>query len=189
MNKPENEAVNASEENQEFVNNESEQNETVESTENTADSAQSHGNDADKKIADLNDKYLRLYSEFDNYRKRTAREKIEFMKSAGEDVFKAFLPIIDDFERANKANETATDLKAVTDGVNLIYNKMKSSLTSKGLEVIDCVNKTFDSEIMEAITSIPAPSEELKGKVIDCVENGYMLNGKVIRFAKVVIGS
>ncbi len=177
MNKPENEAINANEENQEVVSNETEQTSAAETTENSAESAQNSGNETDKKIQELNDKYLRLYSEFDNYRKRTAREKIDYMKSAGEDVYKALLPIIDDFERANKANETATDLKAVSDGVNLIYNKMKSLFLSKGLEVIDCVNKPFDSEIMEAITSIPAPNDEMKGKVIDCVENGYTLNG------------
>lgn len=141
------------------------------------------------KVAEANDKYLRLYSEFDNFRKRTSKEKVDLMKTSGEEFFKAFLPVIDDFERAMKANENATDVKALAEGVQLIYSKFKGALTQKGLEVMETMGKPFDSDIMEAITSIPAPSDDMKGKVVDEIEKGYSLNGKVIRFAKVVTGS
>jgi molecular chaperone GrpE len=140
------------------------------------------------KVAELNDKYLRLYSEYDNFRKRTAKEKIEMMQTAGEDVFKSILPVIDDFERAIKSNTETSDVKAVNDGVNLIYNKLKSTLTNKGLQEMKALGETFDADIHEAITNVPAPSDDLKGKVLDELEKGYMLNGKIIRFAKVVIG-
>lgn len=141
------------------------------------------------KADEINDKYLRLYSEFDNFRKRTAKEKIDLMQSAGEDVFKSILPVLDDFERAIKSNNETTDVKAVNDGVNLIFNKLKSSLTQKGLSEMKTLGETFDADIHEAITNIPAPSEELKGKVVEELEKGYSLNGKIIRFAKVVIGN
>jgi molecular chaperone GrpE len=140
------------------------------------------------KVNELNDKYLRLYSEFDNFRKRTAKEKTELIQSGGEDVFKSILPVMDDFERAIKSNSETSDVKAVNDGVNLIYNKLKSTLTQKGLEPMNAMGAAFDPDIHEAITNIPAPSEELKGKVVDELEKGYSLNGKIIRFAKVVIG-
>jgi molecular chaperone GrpE len=141
------------------------------------------------KVAEWNDKYTRLYSEFDNFRKRTAKEKKEIMDAGGEDVFKSMLPVIDDFERAIKSNSEATDVKAVNDGVNLIYNKFKSTLTQKGLAEMKAIGEVFNPDIHEAITNVPAPSEELKGKVIDELEKGYTLNGKIIRFAKVVIGN
>lgn len=141
------------------------------------------------KADEINDKYLRLYSEFDNFRKRTAKEKIELMQSAGEDVFKSILPVLDDFERAMKSNAETTDVKAINDGVNLIFNKLKSSLNQKGLAEMKAVGETFDADIHEAITNIPAPSEDQKGKVVEELEKGYSLNGKIIRFAKVVIGS
>lgn len=173
----------------------------VEGTENTAENKSSGGNNGadagdqskiaelEAKLAEANDKYLRLYSEFDNFRKRSARERVELIKTAGEDVFKVVLPVIDDFERAIKANETATDLAALNEGFHLIYNKFKSSLKHQGLEVMESIGKPFDADLMEAITSIPAPSEDMKGKVIDEIEKGYSLHGKVIRFAKVVTGS
>lgn len=141
------------------------------------------------KVDELNDKYLRLYSEFDNFRKRTAKEKTELIQSGGEDVFKSILPVIDDFERAIKSNSETSDVKAVNDGVNLIYNKLKSTLTQKGLEEMKSVGEPFNADLHEAITNVPAPSEDQKGKVIDELEKGYMLNGKIIRFAKVVIGN
>ncbi|MBX7183169.1 MAG: nucleotide exchange factor GrpE [Bacteroidia bacterium] len=137
---------------------------------------------------ELNDKYLRLYSEFDNYRKRTLKEKADWNKMAGEDVFKAILPVLDDFERALKSMETAQDIQSVKEGILLIHNKMKNNLTSKGLEAIDSVGQTFDSDLHEALTNIPAPTEDLKGKVVDEIERCYKLNGKVIRFARVVVG-
>ncbi|MGZ4076744.1 MAG: nucleotide exchange factor GrpE [Bacteroidia bacterium] len=152
--------------------------------------------DSEKQIAELkakadeiNDKYLRLYSEFDNFRKRTAKEKVELIQSAGEDVFKSILPVLDDFERAIKSNTETTDITAVKDGVNLIFNKFKSTLSQKGLSEMNAVGTPFDADIHEAITNIPAPTEDLKGKVVEELEKGYSLNGKIIRFAKVVIGS
>jgi molecular chaperone GrpE len=141
------------------------------------------------KYEEMNDKYLRLYSEFDNFRKRTAKERIELIQTAGEDIFKSILPVLDDFERAIKSNAETTDVKAVNDGVNLIFNKLKSTLTQKGLAEMKAVGETFDADVHEAITNIPAPSDDLKGKVVDELEKGYSLNGKIIRFAKVVIGN
>ena len=141
------------------------------------------------KVAELNDKYIRLYSEFDNFRKRTAKEKIDLIQSGGEDLFKSVLPILDDFERAIKSNAETNDVNAVKDGVNLIYNKFKSTLTQKGLAEMNSLGEHFNADIHEAITSIPVPSEEMKGKVVDELEKGYNLNGKIIRFAKVVTGS
>jgi molecular chaperone GrpE len=152
-------------------------------------SIETNSMDYEAKIAELNDKYLRLYSEFDNYRKRTIKEKSEIIKSAGEDVFKSILPTIDDFERAIKANESVNEIEPIKEGIHLIYNKLKSTCTSKGLEPMDCVGKPFDADLMEAITHIPAPNDEMKGKVVDEVEKGYKLGEKVIRFAKVVVGN
>jgi molecular chaperone GrpE len=141
------------------------------------------------KLAETNDKYLRLYSDFDNYRKRTAKERIELIGSASEEVVKSLLPVIDDLERAIKNNEKATDISAVNEGINLVAQKFRNILTQKGLEVMDTTGKPFDVDLHEAITNIPAPSEDLKGKVVDEVEKGYLLNGKVIRYAKVVVGN
>jgi molecular chaperone GrpE len=141
------------------------------------------------KVSELNDKYTRLYSEFDNFRKRTAKEKKEIIEAGGEDVFKSLLPIIDDFDRAIKSNAEATDVKAVNDGVHLIYNKFKTTLHQKGLSEMKAIGEVFNPDIHEAITNIPAASEDMKGKVADELEKGYTLNGKIIRFAKVVIGN
>ncbi len=141
------------------------------------------------KYNEINDKYLRLYSDFENFRKRTQKEKIELYKTAGEDVISAILPVIDDFERAQKAMEESDDIKGVKDGIKLVHNKFTSILKQKGLEETkSAINKDFDIEFHEAITQIPAPSKKLVGKVIDEVEKGYQLNGKVIRFTKVVVG-
>jgi len=141
------------------------------------------------KYNEINDKYLRLYSDFENFRKRTQKEKIELYKTAGEDVIFAVLPIIDDFERAQKAMEESNDIQGVKDGIKLIHNKLVSVLKQKGLEEIkSAVNKDFDIEFHEAITQIPAQNKKQIGKVIDEVEKGYELNGKVIRFTKVVVG-
>ncbi|MES2515474.1 MAG: nucleotide exchange factor GrpE [Bacteroidota bacterium] len=145
--------------------------------------------DNEAKIAELNDKYLRLYSEFDNYRKRTIKEKSDIIRSGGEDVFKAIMPTIDDFERAIKANEHVTEAEPIKEGISLIYNKFKSACTAKGLEAMDTIGKPFNADYMESITSIPAPTDDMKGKVIDEVEKGYKLGDKVIRFAKVVVGA
>ncbi len=141
------------------------------------------------KIAELNDKYLRLYSEFDNYRKRTAKERIEFTLTAGQEVFKFMLPLLDDFERAIKLNESMTDIKDVKEGFSLIYTKFVNGLTQKGLTPMEAMGTVFNADLHEAITNIPAPNEKMKGHVLDVVEKGYSLNGKVIRFAKVIVGN
>ena len=140
-------------------------------------------------LSEANDKYLRLYAEFDNYKRRTTRERVELLQTAGKEVIVSLLPTIDDFERALKSMETATDVAAVKEGVNLVHNKLKNTLIQKGLKEMEAKGGVFDAEIHEAITNIPAPSEDLKGKVIDEVEKGYYLNDKVIRFAKVIVGS
>jgi molecular chaperone GrpE len=140
------------------------------------------------KADDANDKYLRLYSEFDNFRKRTAKERLDLIATAGQDVFKIIIPLLDDFERAIKVNEATEDLVAVKEGFKQIYNKTLSSALSKGLEAVVSIGSTFDADLHEAITNIPAPTDDLKGKVVDEVEKAYKLNGKVIRFAKVIVG-
>jgi molecular chaperone GrpE len=139
-------------------------------------------------INELNDKYLRLYSEFDNYRKRTSKERLELFKTAGQDILTDLLPILDDFERAMQNMESSDNAEAIQTGINLIYNKFKNILENKGLKHFKSIENDFDPEVHEAITKIPAPSKKLKGKVVDEIEKGYMLNDKVIRFAKVVVG-
>jgi molecular chaperone GrpE len=142
-----------------------------------------------KQIAELNDKYLRLYSEFDNFRKRTMKEKSELIKTASEDVLKSVLPVIDDFERAIKANEAITDATPIKEGILLIYNKLKNSTQLKGLTALESIGQDFNADTMEAITHIPATDESQKGKVVDEVEKGYKLGDKVIRYAKVVVAN
>jgi len=137
----------------------------------------------------LNEKYLRLYSDFENFRKRTIKERIDLTNTAGEAFFKAILPVLDDFERAKKSMENSTDIAAIKEGVDLVQHKLKNTLQQKGLEEMVSLEQTFDPEIHEAITQFPAPNDSLKGKVVDELEKGYYLNGKVIRFAKVVVGS
>ena len=141
-----------------------------------------------KQLDELNDKYLRLYSEFDNYRKRNAKERIELLKSASQEVILDVLPVIDDLERAIQSFEEHNLSKEAKKGVELIYNKLMNILKQKGLEAIDAKGKEFDTDFHEAITNVPAPSDDLKGKVVDVIQNGYLLNGKIIRFAKVVVG-
>lgn len=142
-------------------------------------------------VAEFKDKYLRLYSEFENFRRRTSKEKLELAKSASEDVMVALLPVIDDFERSQKAMEgETTDLNSIKEGVNLIYDKFTKVLEKKGLRAMEVSPGTdFDAELHEAITQIPAPEEKLKGKVIDVIEKGYYLGDKIVRFAKVVTGA
>ena len=141
-----------------------------------------------EKLDELNDKFLRLYSEFDNYRRRTSKEKLELSKTASEEVILDLLPVLDDFERALKAAEEVKDCGAVKEGMQLIYSKLNGILTKKGLTPIEAHGKEFDTDFHEAITYIPSPSDKLKGKVVDEIEKGYMLHDKVIRFTKVVIG-
>lgn len=142
----------------------------------------------EEKYAELNDKFIRLYSEFDNYRKRTNKEKVDLISTASAGVLKDMLPLMDDFERAIANNQNAEDLAMVKEGFQLIYNKLKSTLEAKGLKPMECKGQDFDSELHEAIANIPAPSEELKGKIVDDVEKGYYLHDKVVRYAKVVVG-
>jgi len=139
-------------------------------------------------IAELNDKYLRLAAEYDNYRRRTLKEKMELSKSAGEDILVNILPVMDDFERGLVTIDQAKDINAVKEGIHLIYNKFREFLKQRGIKEIEAKEKEFDTDLHEAITKIPAPNEELKGKVVDVVEKGYYLNEKIIRFSKVVIG-
>lgn len=147
-------------------------------------------NKLEQQVGELNDKYIRLYSEFDNYRKRSIKERIEYTQSAARDLIVELLPVLDDFERALNSfvEEKADNNNEMKEGVQLIYNKLKSLLKAKGLSEIDAMEKEFDTDFHEAVTQIPAPKEELKGKVVDVVEKGYMLNDKVIRYAKVVVG-
>ena len=140
------------------------------------------------KYAELNDKYLRLFSEFDNYRKRTAKEKLELTATASENVIKDILPVFDDFERALQ-NMEKNGNEADMQGVTLIFNKLKDTLKKKGLEEIEAMGAEFNTDEHEALTMIPAPEEDKKGKVLDVIQKGYKLNGKVIRFARVVVGN
>jgi len=142
-----------------------------------------------QELANANDKYTRLFAEFDNYKKRTSKERVDLIQSASKDVLAKLLPILDDFDRALAAMQTAQDIESVKQGVDLVNQKFRKTLTNEGLkEMENLIGQPFDAEYQEAITAIPAPSEELKNKVIDVVEKGYFLNDKVIRFAKVVIG-
>lgn len=143
---------------------------------------------ANAEIEDQKDKYLRLSAEFDNYRKRTMKEKAELILNGGEKSISSILPIVDDFERALKNMETATDVAAVKEGVELIYNKFMTVLGQNGVKVIETKEQPLDTDYHEAIAVIPAPDEALKGKILDCVQTGYTLNDKVIRHAKVVVG-
>jgi molecular chaperone GrpE len=141
-------------------------------------------------IAELKDKYLRLYSDFENFRKRTSRERLDLISTASEDVLRDLIPVVDDFERAFKASENEPDSTKVRAGNQLIFQKLLRILSSKGLTPIeDLIGKSFNADTQEAITQIPAPNDKLKGKVVDVVENGYTLGDKVVRFAKVVIGA
>ena len=143
---------------------------------------------ANEQIEEQKDKYLRLSAEFDNYRKRTMKEKAELILNGGEKSISSILPIVDDFERALKNMETATDVAAEKEGAELIHNKFMSVLGQNGVKVIETKEQPLDTDYHEAIAVIPAPNEALKGKILDCVQTGYILNDKVIRHAKVVVG-
>lgn len=164
----------------------------------TADDEAEEGDDAEKlkaqleeanaQLADLKDKYLRLSAEFDNYRKRTLKEKAELILNGGEKTIKAILPVIDDLERALQNMAKTTDVDALKEGVEIVYNKFMQILGQNGVKAIDTKEKPLDTDYHEAVAMIDAPKEELKGKVLDCVQTGYTLNEKVIRHAKVVVG-
>jgi molecular chaperone GrpE len=139
-------------------------------------------------LQDQKDKYLRLFAEFDNFKRRSAKERLEQMQTAGKEVITSLLDVLDDGERAEKVMETSEDLGAVKDGVKLVFQKLKTLLEQKGLKPMESVGKDFNADYHEAITEIPAPTPELAGKVLDEVQKGYLLNDKIIRYAKVVVG-
>lgn len=141
-----------------------------------------------QELGELKDKYLRLLAEFENFKKRTVREKMDLMKSAAQDTLSGLLPVLDDFDRAKKSAEDEGTEEIFSEGVTLVYNKLNSTLKNMGLTEFDATGEVFDSELHEAVTEIPAPSDEMKGKVIDTIEKGYRLNDRIIRYAKVVVG-
>jgi molecular chaperone GrpE len=190
---------NASAENEESKNTEKEQEEVEQPTvkdeqagddEVKTEEAELEKADSDfeQKFYDMQDKYLRLTAEFDNYRKRTLKEKSELMKSANADILLGLLPVVDDFDRGVQNLDEARDMEAIKKGIELIYNKFKEFIKQNGVEEIDALKQEFNTDEHEALTKIPAPEEELKGKVVDVIQKGYKLNDKVIRFAKVVVG-
>ncbi len=190
-NTPENQDINELQEESQIpegmVDNDSE--ETGETDPGAKDGGVSEEEKLKAEVAEWQNKHLRLYAEFDNFKRRTSKERLELLQIAGKDVIVDLLPVLDDFERAQKSMETATDIEAVKEGVKLVHHKLKSTLAGKGLKEMDSIGKEFDAEVHEGITNIPAPSSDLKGKVVDELEKGYYLNDKVIRFAKVIIGS
>jgi molecular chaperone GrpE len=139
-------------------------------------------------IAELKDKYVRLVAEFDNFRKRTARERLELIQTASKDVIVSLLDVLDDSERAQKQMENSKDINVIKEGVSLVFNKLRSIVQNKGVRVMESIHQEFNPDLHEAITEVPAPSPDLKGKVLDEVQKGYYLNDKIIRFAKVVVG-
>ena len=141
-----------------------------------------------EELAELKDKYLRLFAEFDNYKKRTVKEKLELMNTASQDIMAHLLPVLDDFDRAKQSAESENSSEVFSEGVSLVYDKLYNLLKTKGLEPMTTNGEVFDPELHEAITEIPAPSEELKGKIVDTIERGYKLKEKIIRHAKVVVG-
>ncbi len=173
--------------NEEATNLQTESDNSSETSDEAANMADEQ-DDLQKKYKELNDSHLRLRAEFDNYRKRTLREKSELIKNGGENALTQLLPVIDDFERALQNIHKAEDMAAVAEGVDLIYNKFISYLASQGVKPMDVVGLPFDLDNSEAIATIPAPEADMKGKVLDCVQTGYTLNEKVIRHAKVVVG-
>jgi molecular chaperone GrpE len=142
----------------------------------------------EQELQEQKEKYLRLSADFDNYRKRTMKEKIELTKQAGEEIFARILPVLDNLERAMKVVEEAKDLDAVKEGMHLIYNMFNEYLGQQGVKEIVAMHQEFDTDLHDAVTKIPAPDKKLKGKIVDVIERGYFLNDKVLRYAKVVIG-
>ncbi|WP_235298611.1 nucleotide exchange factor GrpE [Portibacter marinus] len=144
--------------------------------------------DKEIELAEAKDKYLRLFAEFDNYKKRSIKERLDLMKSAAQDTIKDLLPVLDDFARAKQSAEAEGSSETFSEGVALVYNKLLNTLKSKGLEAMDTNGEEFNPEFHEAITKVPAPSEEMKGKILDTVTTGYKLHDKIIRHPKVVVG-
>ncbi len=139
-------------------------------------------------LSEAKDKYLRLFAEFDNFKKRNIRERMDLLKNASRDAFSALLPVVDDFDRAKNSADDESSEEAFSEGVLLVYNKLNTILNNKGLKKMESTGESFDPELHEAITKIPAPSDAMKGKVIDTIESGFYLNDKIIRHAKVVVG-
>ena len=191
MNKTKKEGQQAANENTEEIldnKNQETQNQEVKN-ESEAKESLSELDELKAKYEQLNDTYLRSRAEFENYRKRTLAEKAELIKNGGEKVLTNILGVIDDFERGLNALETAENIEAVKEGMTLVYNKLQSFLKQNGVAAIDTKDQVFDTDLHEAISMIPAPDESMKGKVVDCVQKGYFLNDKVIRFAKVVVAN
>lgn len=172
---------------EEMTNVQDEQPQTAEA-ENKSDKKAEEAEDYKKKYEELNEAHLRLRAEFDNYRKRTLREKADLIKNGGETALKNLLPVVDDFERAMQNINNTEDVAAVKEGLDLIYSKFMNYLAQQGVKPVEAIGKAFDTELFEAIATIPAPEADMKGKVIDCVQTGYSLFDKVIRHAKVVVG-
>lgn len=173
---------------QERVQEEIEQEETAEEAEAEEKEEPEKEPTAEEKLAELQDRYLRLSAEYDNFRKRTLKEKFDLQKSANENLLEAILYVADDIDRAMQSVNEAKEIEAVKEGLKLIAGKFHGFLNQQGVKEIEAVNKVFDTDLHEAITKIPAPSKKLKGKVVDVVQKGYFLNDKVLRFSKVVIG-
>ena len=165
------------------------ENTSVNNEENAAETANESVRDFEAELLEKDDKYLRLYAEFENYKRRTLAERIELFKTAGQEIMLAMIPVLDDFERALKAMENATDVASVKEGIDLVSHKFKNTLVAKGLKPMESIGQAFNADLHEAITNIPAPSEDMKDKIIDEVEKGYYLGDKVIRYAKVVVGA
>jgi molecular chaperone GrpE len=158
-------------------------------TENTTESANESVRDFEAELKEKDDKYLRLYAEFENYKRRTSAERMELYKTAGQEIMVAMIPVLDDFERAMKAMQNATEVAPIKEGIELVSTKFKHTLTAKGLKPMESIGQPFNADLHEAITNIPAPAEDMKDKVIDEVEKGYYLGDKVIRYAKVIVGA
>jgi len=165
-----------------------EQEKADEESDETSDDPVSREEELESKLVEMQDRYLRLTAEYDNYRKRTLKEKLDLQNTSREEVIIKLLSVVDDFDRAMDSIDTAKDLKAVKDGVKLIHGKFQGFLTQEGVKEIDAKNKAFDTDLHEAVTKIAVPEKKKKGKVVDVIEKGYTLKDRVIRFAKVVIG-
>ncbi|MBT9393935.1 nucleotide exchange factor GrpE [Hymenobacter sp. NST-14] len=163
--------------------------ETTDTSEAAEGTTEAAGTKTEAELADLKDKYLRLAAEFENYKRRTSKERSDLFKTANQELMVALLPVLDDFDRARHHTQDTDDANAVREAVDIIQNKLQKTLTQKGLAPMEVKGTAFDSELHEAITQIPAPSEDLKGKIVDEVEKGYYLGDKVIRHAKVVLGA
>ena len=176
------------EEQEQVTNNNEELTENNEILDGESEVVEENDSIIEDKLAEAKDKYLRLYADFENFRRRTAKEKIEMLQNASESLIKDLIPVIDDFERANKSFETVTEIEPLKEGIALIFNKLKKTLASKGLKTMSVKDQVFDADLHECITQFAA-GDDKKGKVIDEIEKGYLLNDKVIRYAKVVVGS